>query len=132
MSTARLCQHASHWLSSERPALIWCEFCAQVPGAVDGNIDDRGGFQRRLNAALITGLQPVNSFTKIIIMDGRGGGAAKALAREVSALGYRGYHFQGGFRAWKNTGLATMEDGEYGVSAGATFLRPLIPFFALS
>jgi rhodanese-related sulfurtransferase len=96
----------------------------QVPGAVEGSVEDRNRLQRRLNAALICALEPVNRFTKVVIMDSCGR-TNKSLAREVASLGYRGYHFKGGFRAWKDTGLAITYDGDYSESAGLPF--PLMP-----
>jgi rhodanese-related sulfurtransferase len=94
----------------------------QLPRAVEFRVDDRGDLQRKLNAALICGLAPVNAFTKVVIMDSRGS-ISKALAREVTAQGYRGFHLKGGFKAWKDAGLAVAQAGEYGISAGMDCLQ---------
>eukprot|EP00892_Ulva_mutabilis_P010963 jgi/Ulvmu1/8239/UM041_0049.1 len=85
-----------------------------VPDAVKGDIDNSQRLQLQLNAALVTSLNEVNRFTKIIVMDGRGT-SVKGLARAITQQGYRGYMLGGGFSAWKSGGLA-VKSGSYAVT----------------
>jgi rhodanese-related sulfurtransferase len=89
----------------------------QVPDAVKGDVRNSRALQRKLSAALVCSLANVNPFTKIVLMDTRGG-TTKPLAREISAQGYRAYILKGGYTLWRRTGLATKK-GTYDVSAGA-------------
>ncbi len=59
--------------------------------------------------AQIASLARVNGNTRVIIMDDRGE-MAKAVARATSAAGVRrAYILDGGFKAWKSSGLAIVE-----------------------
>lgn len=75
-----------------------------------------GLLQRKLSAALVCSLANVNAFTKIVLMDTRGG-STKPLARDISSQGYRAYCLKGGYTLWRRTGLSTKK-GTYDVSAG--------------
>ena len=89
----------------------------QVPEAVSGDVSNKAQLQVALNAALICGLEQVNPFTKIVLMDRRGR-STKRLARAVTAQGYRGYTMRGGYLGWRSAGLATSMEGTYDVTAG--------------
>ena len=91
----------------------------QLRKEVRGKIANEGALRTAINAAVITELAPVNLFTKIVVLDSRGSGAAKALARMVCAEGYQGYLAKGGFAAWRRAGLPVKEGGSYRVSPGA-------------
>jgi rhodanese-related sulfurtransferase len=96
----------------------------QIPDAVKGDVDNKRALQLQLTAAVVCSLANVNAFTKIVLLDTRGG-TTKPLAREISRQGYRAYILKGGFALWSRTGLATKK-GTYDVSAGVwhIFLAP--------
>lgn len=54
-----------------------------------GDIANSQLLQLQLNAALVTSLNEVNRFTKIVVMDSRGL-SVKGLARAITEQGYRG------------------------------------------
>lgn len=88
----------------------------QVPDAVKGDVRNQRILQRKLSAALVCSLANVNAFTKIVLMDTRGG-TTKPLAREICSQGYRAFILKGGYTLWSRVGLATKK-GSYEVTAG--------------
>ena len=90
---------------------------AQVPADVVPLIKNQRELSLQITAAIICGLEPVNSFTKIVVMDSSGT-QSKDIARAISSAGYRGYVAIGGYEAWTAADLYVKFANSYDVTAG--------------
>ena len=92
----------------------------QVPASLKGQVSNERALRNEITATLICDLPAVtNAFTKVVILDSRGGGEARALARSVTARGFRGYEAAGGFAAWRREDMGVASRDTYDVSPGA-------------
>ncbi len=88
--------------------LIEVELAAVGDRKLRGALRDATAAERQLTALQISSLRRVSKGTPLLLLDSRGGGDAKAVARELRSRGFgRAFVVSGGFGAWQAARLKT-------------------------
>jgi len=88
--------------------LIELELASVGDRKLRGSLRDASAAERQLTALQISSLRRVSKGTPLLLLDSRGGGDAKAVARELRSRGFgRAFVVSGGFGAWQAARLKT-------------------------
>ena len=88
--------------------LIEVELASVGDRKLRGALRDASAAERQLTALQIVSLRRVSKGTPLLLLDSRGGGDAKAVARELRSRGFgKAYVVSGGFSAWQSAKLKT-------------------------
>ena len=98
-----------------------------------GSLRDASFTEAQITALQIAAARRVGKGTKVLLLDRNGGAAAKAVARELSRLGYgRTFVIAGGFNGWAQSKLLVKPAAAAGLAplpaiARTTSTRPASP-----
>lgn len=88
--------------------LIEVELASVGDRRLRGSLRDASAAERQLTALQISSLRRVSRGTPLLLLDSRGGGDAKAVARELRSRGFgKAFVVSGGFGAWQSARLKT-------------------------
>ena len=104
------------------------EFAGLEDRRLRGALRDAAAVERRVTALQVASLKRLGKGTRILLMDRNGGGAAKAIARELRSLGFkRVFVVVGGFSGWAGSKLKTRMATT--VSSARVEVLPALPIF---